>query len=352
MSLAESEPVVLEVPYSEPPPEEVAPPRSLAEAQPAAADESVSPAESEPLPLEAPYIEPPREEVAPPRSLAEAQPAAAEVPVSLATSEPLVVEARYSEPPRDEVALPSERAEPEILALDIPLAAGDPPGVAIEDEEQATARLGNGPVAEPEVARPLAAAPTLAEPPRSQPPLPRGIPIYGATAAPGLRGPSGSDAGSRTALAEDLAEMIGSMLSSTEFATNAGAKAREAERLVASNSGASTQSLDEALMQALPPPPPAPAKRRGLAERAMGLAVAGMMVAGGYFAYSLYFTERLLPHEASTVVAMALLPPVVPAEVSAAAIDPVGPETAIPKPTPAAAHAAPAAKDARAKRTR
>ena len=292
------------------------------------------------------------EELVPPQPLAEAQPVGADVPMSLTESEPLAPEAPYIEPPRDEVAPPSARAEPETLTLEIPLAAGDPLGIATEGEEQEIARSGDGPIAEPELARPLAVAPALAEPPRSPPPLPRGIPIYGAAAAPGLRGPADGDAGSRVALAEDLAEMIGSMLSSTEFATNVGAKAREAERPGASNSCASTESFDEALMQALPPPPPAPVKRRGWTDHAMGLAVAGMMAAGGYFAYSLYFTEHLLAHESSTVVAMALLPPPAPDQVSAAAIEPASPETAAPKPTPAAARAAPAAKDARAKRAR
>ena len=295
----------------------------------------------------------PAAELASPLPLIEDQPIAAETPSSLAETEPRPPEVAYIEQPHDEIVPPSARFEPDSLGHDVPLAAGGSVGVAIEGEEQEAARPGDGGMAEPEVARLIATAPALAEPPRSPPPLPRGIPIYGAASAPGLRGPSGGDTDSRAALAEDLAEMIGSMLSSAEFATNAGAKAREAERLGASNSNASTDSLDEALVQSLPPPPPAaPMKRRGWTDHAMGLAVAGMMVTGGYFAYSLYFTEPLLAHESSAVVAMALLPPPAPVEVGAAAIQVVGPKDTEPKSTPAAARAVPAAKDARAKRTR
>ena len=163
------------------------------------------------------------------------------------------------------------------------------------------------------------------EPPRLPAPLPRGIRIYRGAPAPGIHKGSGADMGANTELADGIAAMIGDMLNTTEFATQASAKARQAERLAPLEPSPSTEAFDQAVAEALGRNSAPPPKRRGTVDRALAVMLVAMLGAGGYFGYSLYSREPSAPQASVDAVATAAAPALVPSASAVAPAEPAAP---------------------------
>jgi hypothetical protein len=116
--------------------------------------------------------------------------------------------------------------------------------------------------------------------------------------------PAQQDKAARQALTDDLADVIHSVLSNTQFATKALKPKRYSEEPLAEEPDPDLSEFAEELAASLPHPV-AIASRFGRLERGLAFASVGLMVVVGYFAFSLWHDAGSGPKQPSAVAVAA-----------------------------------------------
>ncbi|HXP72998.1 MAG TPA: hypothetical protein VN823_02550 [Stellaceae bacterium] len=276
----------------------------------------IAPRESDIFPADAVHLSPPEEQ---PRALEEAPteaPGVAGIDVSVqkprsvepAAEHTASVIAQASAAPSETVVSPQEEPAEELepspfVAHESAAVVAEPPPIASSAVTDATVSTGTGVAAsptEPSIEPPLETVAATETTPATA------VPVEGPAPAPVPLPASARvdhEKVAREALTSDLAEMIHSVLSTTEFASRAMKPGRYS----------SVQSTDEAepadaaegaeLAAEALPHPAAIRARLGRMERALAFASVGMMIVVGYFAFSLWHDEGVVPVQAPVIAA-------------------------------------------------